>query len=199
MTNKRVFPGRENRYGGPIDRLLCSAHLPDYGPGDEVASVAPAITALSDADILGQRTVSDRSMIACCRSALWLWFNYLDASHQVSQAIDTPTGSFWHGVVHRREPDYGNAKYWFRRVGDHVAYRQVAHAVAAWRSAVGSDENDPEWLTNGDWDPFGMVDWCQQVAREGDPGMAARCREVTCVEWNVMFHYCWDAAGATKV
>lgn len=50
-------------------------------------------------------------------AALWLYVDELDKSHVVSQAIDTPTGSYWHGIMHRREGDFDNSHYWFDRVG----------------------------------------------------------------------------------
>src|SRR4051812_40242009 len=46
-------------------------------------------------------------------AGLWLYFDWLDESHRVSQSIDTPTGSFWHAIMHRREGDFSNSKYWY--------------------------------------------------------------------------------------
>lgn len=36
------------------------------------------------------------------------------ASHEVAQEIESPEGSYWHGIAHRIEPDSFNAGYWFR-------------------------------------------------------------------------------------
>ncbi|MGH9633172.1 MAG: hypothetical protein ACRD7E_33140, partial [Bryobacteraceae bacterium] len=38
-------------------------------------------------------------------SGLWLYFSCLDESHSLSQDIQTPEGAFWHGIMHRQEPD----------------------------------------------------------------------------------------------
>jgi hypothetical protein len=54
-------------------------------------------------------------------AGLWLYVDQLDRSHEISQTIDDATGSFWHGIMHRREADFGNSHYWFRRVGKHPA------------------------------------------------------------------------------
>jgi hypothetical protein len=51
------------------------------------------------------------------QAAIWLYVDDLDRSHTVSQGIETEEGSFWHGIMHRREGDFSNAKYWFRRAG----------------------------------------------------------------------------------
>src|SRR3972149_251074 len=58
-------------------------------------------TAFDHAD----RVAVDRDMAACCLAGAWLLYDYLDNSHTISQSIKTHTGSFWHGIMHRREGD----------------------------------------------------------------------------------------------
>ena len=50
--------------------------------------------------------------------------DFWDSSHEAAQAADDlgerGFSAYWHGIAHRREPDAGNAAYWFRRVGRHA-------------------------------------------------------------------------------
>ena len=58
--------------------------------------------------------------------------DFLDESHTISQDLPSREGSFWHAVMHRREPDAWNSKYWWRKVGPHpVLDRLVAQAPGA--------------------------------------------------------------------
>lgn len=56
------------------------------------------------------------------QSGLHLWNDSLDRSHTLSQNIENETGSFLHGMMHRMEGDFSNAKYWFSDVTDHPVY-----------------------------------------------------------------------------
>ena len=38
-------------------------------------------------EALGDRPVADSQMAACCLAGLWLWYDYLDESHSISQGI----------------------------------------------------------------------------------------------------------------
>ena len=51
------------------------------------------------------------------KSGLYLWNDCLKESHRISQKIESETGSFWHAIMHRREPDFSNSKYWWGKVG----------------------------------------------------------------------------------
>ena len=46
-------------------------------------------------------------------SGLYLYFSCWDEAHVIAQDLSSAEGSFWHGIVHRQEPDAENASYWF--------------------------------------------------------------------------------------
>ena len=59
-------------------------------------------------------------------SGLLLLVGCWDESHELSQGIEPGEGSYWHAILHRREPDYSNSKYWLRRVGGHPIFADLA-------------------------------------------------------------------------
>ena len=89
---------------------------PPLDAGRPAADRRAALAALSAADVADD--AADRDAAAACLSGLWLRHGFLDESHRISQDLPTPEGSYWHGLMHRREGDFGNARYWFRRAGD---------------------------------------------------------------------------------
>src|SRR5262249_35721072 len=102
-------------YSPDIAELLKEPRLQPLGPGNPNAAAHDKLKPLTIDSAFAPTVVRDRDMAACCLAALWLHHDFLDESHRISQEIETPTGSYWHGILHRREPDYGNSKYWFRR------------------------------------------------------------------------------------
>lgn len=139
-------------------------------------------------------TVVDPDQARCCLSGVWLLHDFLDESHTISQGIGTPSGSFWHGIMHRREGDFSNAKYWFRRVGDHPAYEEIGAAAAS--LAEGPDEETlAGQLTAGDWDPMAFVDACQAAVRGG--AADDYCRRVQQAEWEILWDWCYQKAIAS--
>lgn len=115
-------------------------------------------------------------------AGLYLWHDDLHASHEYSQSVQgagrNVAGDYWHGIMHRREPDYSNSKYWYRRVGNHpifpVLLEKAAEIVAYCPDNL-SDEFKA--LVNKEtWDPFGFIDVCENLehAQETPAGICAR-------------------------
>ena len=68
-------------------------------------------------------------MVDCCRAGLLLFNDDLGAAHEIVQNVDSQTGSFWHAIVHRREGDFGNARYWWNLTGAHPAFDELHDLV----------------------------------------------------------------------
>ena len=105
--------------------------------------------------------------LATC--GLWLVCGDLDASHEISQSIETPDGSFWHGIMHRREGDFWNSKYWFRRVGPHPVLKQLAS----------TDYGDSQ----------AFVDRCEAALASGGVEIQS-CESSQWREWQLLFKHC---------
>ncbi len=131
-----------------------------------------ALRALSTEDLFDK---IERSEFArCVHAGLYLYFSALDESHKISQGIASASGSYWHGIMHRQEGDWSNAKYWFRRVGSHPVL-----------DALGAQTRDG-------WDPFDFIDRCS-VASAGGPGQD-ELAGLQMEEWRLLMRYCYRHA-----
>lgn len=155
------------KYGPEVAALLAEPRLMPLGPGTPVHTVRDRIVAAPVPDT--------------CRAGLWLYFDFLDESHRISQADERdPDHNFWHAVLHRREPDAWNSKYWWRRVGPHPVLDRLREQAPR----LGYRYTSPE----------AFVDFCEQVRGRGttDEDLA---RRVQLLEWQLLFDWCWDRTG----
>jgi hypothetical protein len=161
-------------YGPVLAPLLDCVRRRSLGEGNPDSGSRAGLAGLSAKSAFAHVDggMKDRHMAECCLAGVWLLHD-LDESHRISQGIDTPSGSFWHGIMHRREGDFSNAKYWFRQVGRHPVFESLAEI-------------------EGDWDPFAFVDRCQAAMRTGND--RDRCLELQQAEWEALFDYCYCAA-----
>jgi hypothetical protein len=178
-------------YSTAIAELIHDARLAPLGPGTPNARARVSLAALTNESVTGPHPLVDSDMAAACRAGLWLYHDFLDEAHAISQDIDTPTGSYWHGLVHRREPDYANAAYWFRRVGRHSIFEclaKFARELAA-KCSPAIPIPDP-------WNPFWFIDYCEGCASGREPGEQF-ARLVQQQEWVLLLEHCYrHAVGA---
>lgn len=114
-----------------VKQLLHRPSQPPLSPqGAWHPGLARDIAALVEEELAGSYPDGKLSAPAW-KAALHLWNDDLDAAHELVQELHSPTGSVLHGIVHRREGDYDNARYWFVRSGDHPAYHGLQAKVSA--------------------------------------------------------------------
>jgi hypothetical protein len=142
--------------------LIATPDPPGLGPTPR-ASRLPLVELNHVVDGFIKETNLPTTRYAPIRSAALLWHDYLDESHAIAQEIHTADGSFLHGIMHRREPDYSNAKYWFRRVGRHACFADLAQHAARRLEANGEMELAAKLVPRGEWDAFAFVDACAQT------------------------------------
>jgi hypothetical protein len=97
-------------------------------------------------------------------AGLWLYVDDLERSHTVSQSIRTPAGSMWHAIVHRREGDFPNSRYWLRQVG-------ALH---------------PALQTVEGYEPYGFLDQVSRRHAENPDQLVSVQRR----EWAALFVWC---------
>lgn len=166
-------------FPSPLRNLLAQLPLAPLGPGVTDISY---IESLQEIRTLFPEKIAPDSVNACI-AGLYLAFGFLNESHSISQELDTPEGSYWHALMHRREPDASNSKYWWHRVGKHPVFGQLGEQAArlGWKQ----------------WDPAAFVDLCEH---ERDTGSERELllREIQLDEWKTLFAWCYRGVTQAK-
>lgn len=204
--------------GTPLDALLAVRNMPADLEVTEIAKGDASWPALAPKEwtpvsVWRRRlisrileTIPTRNSVAkqALEAGFLLLQDDLDGSHRCSQAIegegpDHP-GDYWHAIMHRREPDDSNSKYWFRHLGQHPVFaRLIEHAAAC--AANSSSEEFRRWAADlvrkGAWDPFGFVDLCSLARRCGSESLLQSCGEMQYREMQQLLVWTWHTATAT--
>ena len=134
------------------------------------------------------RPVKHADAAAGALAGLWLWHDALDDCHKIVQDIASPTGSMWHAIMHRREGDFSNSKYWYARCDTHPVNKWIGSVAS---SIVGdkAGERDIARVVAGGWNPRAFVELVESVHKKtSDPrhDIAIRLQRG---EWEALFDY----------
>ncbi len=110
-------------------------------------------------------------------AGLWLYCGRFDESHRISQELNSPEGGYWHAILHRQEPDDWNSGYWFRKVGRHPIFEELAGRAR--RAGYGA----------GQWDAEAFIRTCAQARREGG-ALESLAREIQHIEFELLLAWC---------
>ncbi|MEA1881092.1 MAG: hypothetical protein U9N31_01635 [Candidatus Marinimicrobia bacterium] len=109
--------------------------------------------------------INNLDAVPLIKAGLHLLNDNIEGCHVIVQDDSTPNGSYWHAILHRRESDYWNSKYWYRRVGNHPVIDAMKFEYPR-------------------WDPFDFVDQCEQNAGSNQE----RLQEIQYREMIVLFN-----------
>jgi len=120
------------------DFLLARDPLPPLVPTDVFdVTLTKEIAALTAPDLV--------------KAGLYLLNDDLATSHTLAQVHEgEPLADYWHAIIHRREGDYGNSRYWFGRAGQEPVLAQIygadpgAPAAFVERCRAAGSGRDPE-------------------------------------------------------
>lgn len=109
--------------------------------------------------ILQYPAIAERGDLA---AGLWLYVDDLERSHTISQSLSDSTGSYWHGIMHRREGDFANSHYWMRRAARHpLIVNEPSLDPDSLIDAVARSESDDDELVarqRAEWQA--LFEWC---------------------------------------
>jgi hypothetical protein len=175
-----------------ISKLLELADPEGSRPFDRLEKGKPVAPA--------KEAVAKSGLKPLVQAALYLYFDCFEEAHNIANDHEGSVEGNWiHAIVHRREPDAGNSKYWYARV--HIPAKtsqDIAREVLVFgegfrrggpprppgtlglaQGPAPTPNHDPEvekWFSkmgkSGKWEPEVFVDLCDQF-RKKDPSTGA--------------------------
>ena len=182
-----------------IEKLDSGNPLPPLVPQEAWSNeLTDALESASLDELFQGASLKNTTFGNAIKSGLLLWNDALNESHNISQGLENQTGSYWHGIMHRREPDYSNSKYWFGRVGAHPIFPQLRErAIAILKEtpnpsdALGRMAEAIEASEN--WDAYQFIDWCQ-AAENGTDDVTRFLQQVQAEEIKLLLAYSYQNA-----
>ncbi len=195
---------RTARLANAIRRLGNRVRVPPLLPeGPWHPGIDRELADLSPEWLSGGRTDAVPTAVAYL-AALHLWNDSLGKAHDLVERLGTPTAMLLHGIIHRREGDFDNANYWFRRAGSHPAYHGLQARAAAFfgQHPIASGparEAADKIASQGSWNPYLFVTAVAMLAnRLGDEEAREKLEHVQQLELEAILRYLEGNLGALR-
>ena len=183
-----------------IEKLEAGNPLPTLVPQKAWNSeLTDALESASLDELFEGESLKNMTFAEAIKSGLLLWNDALDESHNISQELGNQTGSYWHGIMHRREPDYSNSKYWFGRVGTHPIFPALRERAL---ELFEGTQNPSDALADigqtiaaqEAWDAYQFIDWCQAAEGDTDSDVTRFLQQVQAEEIKLLLAYSYRNA-----
>lgn len=176
-------------YSDFIDRIfLQDGLLAKLTPTEPLSTaLLLRVRGADDAVVSGGKTIEHAGNFALVRGGLFYAIDALDEAHAFFQDAKGDLAAYCHGMLHRREGDFDNARYWYRRAGVLPCFAAL-HRVASEFSA--------DMARQANWDPYLLTGECEQ-ARHGAEESLAQLVRLQRVEFDGVFDYCWRQSALT--
>lgn len=126
----------------------------------------------------------DATAVMALKAGLCCFHDDFTGCHQAAQSLEGQGqrhGDYWHAILHRREPDYGNARYWFRQVGRHQIFEnlcQEAQQVMAQQDHPALRPWLPRLTAAGHWNPLAFIDCVAAAVESNDSAFRRAVEEI---------------------
>ena len=181
-----------SRYSDFVQRILLHERTLDDPLPKEPTSYELVIRLreTDDATIFGGRVLLPGAPEALVLAGLFYFHNALDDSHKEAQKLEGDAAAYWHGMVHRREADFDNARYWMRRAGDQPVFQEMQGRAS---------DGAPHMSRQSNWDPFlSHAPSASSTNSAKHEYTRRRSAHLQRVEFAVMFDYVWRQCVAPE-
>ncbi len=172
---------------GPVElrEIIRTTPVPPLDAGNLFTPLADWLSETAD---LAMPPAQNELAKLCCESGLWLLAGDLDRCHSICQDLKITEGKYWHALMHRREGDFWNAKYWFRQIPAHSVYQQLTDASTHQFDKLAIN-------SKGTWDAQKFVDITEQAVKKGT--LKDTCKQLCWIEHQTLLEHCWRLAWPT--
>lgn len=152
--------------------LVTTAEPPELGPGPRPGVLA-AHDLVKSLREWGEAHDVAPDVFRLIKAIALLYHDHHDQAHDLVQDGSDADAALIHAILHRREPDFWNAKYWFRRVPDHPIYRDLTGCLEELAVEDSTRRMVSELTMTGSVDPFRLVDEIESVSHARTRGPEA--------------------------